>query len=181
MSLVQKMIGAATLNVNVYEQVEADESATSEAMIVVVLSSLAAGIGAIGGSGGVLAIVGAMILSLVGWVIWAFLSYLIGTKVLPEPTTQADVGQLLRTTGFAQSPGLLRVFGIIPFLGVLINFVVGVWMLIAMVIAVRQALDYKSTPRAIGVVVIGWLVFMVVTVGGALMLGLVAAGIGSIT
>ena len=91
-------------------------------------------------------------------VIWAYLAYFIGTKFLPEPQTEADLGQLLRTTGFSSSPGLIRILGIIPGLGTLIFTVASIWMLVAMVIAVRQALDYQSTWRAVGVCAIGWLI-----------------------
>ncbi len=97
-----------------------------------------------------------------GWFAWAFLIYVIGTKLLPEPQTHADVGQLLRTTGFSAAPGLLRVLGIIPLLGPVIMLIIAIWMLVAMIIAVRQALDYTSTWRAIGVSVIGWIVYMAI-------------------
>jgi hypothetical protein len=102
------------------------------------------------------------IVALVGWFIWAFLTYYIGTRLLPEPQTKADYGELLRTIGFSSSPGVLRVLGIIPMIGNIINFICGIWMLIAMVIAVRQALDYKSTWRAVGVCLIGWIVQLVI-------------------
>lgn len=91
-----------------------------------------------------------------------FLGYIIGTKLLPEPQTKADMGELLRTIGFSSSPGVLRIFGFIPFLGAIITFVSGIWMLVAMIIAVRQALDYKSTWRAIGVCVIGFIIYIIV-------------------
>jgi hypothetical protein len=94
--------------------------------------------------------------------VWAFLTYYIGTRLLPEPRTRADYGQLLRTIGFASAPGLIRVVGIIPGLGAIVFAVAGVWMLIAMVIAVRQALDYTSTWRAVGVCAIGWVVQSVI-------------------
>ena len=96
---------------------------------------------------------------------------MIGTKLLPQPQTQADIGQLLRTTGFAASPGLLRILTIIPGLGSIIGFVISVWMLATMVVAVRQALDYTSTLRAVGVCVIGWLLLVLVT---AVLMGMVA-------
>jgi len=102
--------------------------------------------------------------SLIGWFIWAGLTYLIGTKLLPEPETRADFGELLRTIGFSSSPGLIRVLGLVPGLTGIVFFVSGVWMLTAMIIAVRQALDYRSTLRAVGVCVIGWIVQAVVFV-----------------
>lgn len=173
MNLVNKMMAAARLDVNLYESVEADESATSQAMTVVVISALAAGLGSL--RGGMLAVVLSIVAALIGWVLWAGLSYFIGTKILPESRTDADLGQLLRTMGFAQSPGVFRVLGIIPFLGVLINLVVSVWMLVATVIAIRQALDYQSTGRAVGVAAIGFVVMMVVTFALSLV-GLVGAG-----
>ena len=156
-----RMIRAAKLDINLYEEVEADKDAMPQAMGVVVLSSLAAGVGSIGslGLGGIL--VGTLA-ALVGWYIWAWLTYFIGTRFLAEPQTEADLGQLLRTTGFSSSPGLIRVLGVIPGLGMVVVAVASIWMLVAMVIAVRQALDYTSTLRAVGVCVIGWIIQTVI-------------------
>jgi len=160
-SLVDRMVRAAKLDVNLYEEVEADKSAMGQAITVVVLSSVASGIGALGVLG-IQGLVLGTISALLGWFIWAFLVYIIGTKLLPEPQTKSDLGELLRTIGFSSTPGVLRVFGFIPLLGAIISLVASVWMLVAMIIAVRQALDYKSTWRAIGVCVIGFVVYLVV-------------------
>src|SRR3970040_974484 len=108
-SFVERVIGAAQLDVHTYEEVEADKGAIGQALAVVVLSSIAGGIGAAAGQGEaagmvVMAIV-FTIVDLIGWFIWAFLTYLIGTKLLPEPQTQSDMGELLRTTGFSAAPG----------------------------------------------------------------------------
>ena len=160
-SITDRMIRAAKLDVNLYEEVEADKGAMGQAMGVVVLSSVAAGIGTIGAMG-IQGLVLGTIAALLGWFIWAFLTYFIGTRLLPEPQTKADYGELLRTIGFSSSPGVLRVLGIIPMLGSILSFIFGIWMLVAMVIAVRQALDYKSTWRAVGVCLIGWIVQIVI-------------------
>lgn len=158
-SFTGRIVGAAKLSIATYEEVEADTTATGQAMGVVLLASVAAGIGSVGlGAGGLSNIVLGAIGSLIGWVIWAFMTYVIGTRLLPEPQTRADMGQLLRTLGFAQSPSLARVFVAIPVVGPLVLVFVSLWMLIAMVIAVRQALDYSSTWRAVGVVAIGWVI-----------------------
>jgi hypothetical protein len=156
-----RMIRAAKLDVNLYEEVEADKSTMRQAMGVVVLSSLAAGVGSIGsiGLGGILL---GTLAALGGWYIWAWLTYFIGTRFLAEPQTEADLGQLLRTTGFSSSPGLIRVLGVIPGVGTVVFAVASIWMLVAMVIAVRQALDYTSTFRAVGVCVIGWIIQTVI-------------------
>ena len=156
-SFTDRMIRAAKLDVNLYEEVEADKGAMGQAIGVVILSSVAAGIGTIGTTG-IKGLVLGTIVALAGWFIWAFMTYYIGTRLLPEPQTKADFGELLRTIGFSSSPGVLRVLGIIPMLGNILNFIIGIWMLVAMVIAVRQALDYKSTWRAVGVCLIGWIV-----------------------
>ena len=158
-----RIIRAVKLDAQLYEEVEADTGAMGQAMGVVVLSSMAAGVGsvAIGGLGGIL---GGAIAALTGWYVWAYLTYFIGTKFLPEPQTEADLGELLRTTGFSSSPGLIRVFGIIPGLAGPLFLVAQIWMLVAMVIAVRQALDYESTSRAVGVCVIGWIVQLLILV-----------------
>ncbi len=179
-SLTERMIGAARLDVATYEEVEADRTATGQALLVVVLSALAAGIGAVG-TAGTMGILGSVIGALLGWVIFAGLIWLIGTKLLPEPQTSADIGELLRTLGFASAPGLLRVLGIIPFVGVLVNLAVFVWLLATAVIAVRQALDYQSTGRAVGVCVIAILAYMAVAVGMTVVIGGASAVGGGLT
>ena len=159
---INRIIRACKLDVSLYEEVEADKSATFQAALVVILSSLAAGVGAL--SLGASNFLIAPILSLVSWYIWAYLIYFIGAKLFPEATTKSDHGELLRTIGFSSAPGLIRVFGFTPELMSITFIGGGIWMLIAMVIAVRQALDYQSTWRAIGVVVIGFLVQAVVLI-----------------
>ena len=159
---VDRIIRACKLDVSVYEEVEADKSATFQAAVVVVLSSIAAGIGSI--SLGATNFLMAPLLSLVSWYIWAYLIYLIGAKIFPEKNTKADHGELLRTIGFSSAPGLIRIFGFTPELMSITFIGAGIWMMVAMVIAVRQALDYESTWRAIGVVVIGFLVQAIVLI-----------------
>jgi len=159
-TFVQRMIGAAKLSVPTYEEVENDPGATGQALLVVVLSSLASGV-AFRGEGGAGFLAG-LIGALAGWVIWAFTTYIIGTRILRTPDTRADLGQLLRTIGFSQSPAILRVFAFLPFLNWIIVTVTGIWVLAAFVVAVRQALDYKSTGRAILVCLLGFVFYIVV-------------------
>jgi len=156
------MIRAAKLEVALYEKVETDKTALGQAMLVVVLHGVAAGIGSydeLGTTGLLLGTLG----QLVSWFVWALVTFLVGAKLLPERQTEADLGQLLRTIGFAASPGLLLALGIIPLIGAIISFVVQIWMLVAFVIAVRQALDYTSTVRTVVVCLIGWILMVVVT------------------
>jgi hypothetical protein len=156
-SFKDRIFRAAKLDVSLYEEVEADKGALGQSMEVVVLSSVAAGLASIStaGFGGILI---GTITALIGWFVWAYLTYFIGTKLLAEPQTKADPGELLRTIGFSSSPGLIRVLGIIPGLRWIVFLIGGIWMLVAMVIAVRQALDYQSTARALGVCIIGWII-----------------------
>jgi hypothetical protein len=156
-SFKDRLFGAAKLDVKIYEEIEADRGALNQAIGVVILSSIAAGVGAIGTAGGRGILIGTIV-ALITWFIWAYLTYIIGTKLLPEPQTKSDVGELLRTIGFSSSPGIIRILGIIPGLGGIVFFVAGIWMLVAMIVAVRQALDYQSTLRAVGVCFIGWIV-----------------------
>ena len=159
-TFAERFIGAARLKPAIYEEGEADKTATGQAMFVVALSSVASGIGLMGeGTGVILGTVAALL----GWVIWAVLIYVLGAKVFPQPQTQVDIGELLRTTGFAASPGVLRVLGVVPGLGVLILLVVSVWMLVAMMIAVRQALDFTSTGRALMVCSAGWVIIIIMS------------------
>ena len=159
---VDRMISAAKLDVRLYEEVEADKSALFQSMMVVVLSSVAAGIGVVG-KGGIAGLLAGAISALIFWLIWSYLTFIIGTRILPTQETRADYGELLRTIGFSSSPGLIRILGIIPGLTWIVSTVASIWMFIAMVIAVRQALDYTSTLRAVGVCVIGGVIYVVVS------------------
>lgn len=162
-SLIARMLGAAKLNVHTFEEVEADTTATKQAMTVVVLVALATGVGAIGKTGlvGVLYGLG---LALVGWVLWAWIIYLVGSKLLHTQSTHASWGQLARALGFAQSPGILKALSILPVVGGWIFLMVSLWQMVAMVIAVRQALDFTSTWRAVGVVAVAFLPYCILYV-----------------
>jgi hypothetical protein len=171
-SFLQRLIGAAALDSAIYEDVEADATANGQALVVVIVSSMAAGLGARGWGGTTFANVAFFgIVSLIGWAAWAILTFEIGARVLPQPQTRVDVGQLLRTTGFASTPGLLRVFGILPGVTAPVFVITAIWMLAAMVVAVRQALDFKSTGRAIAVCVLGWLLAGAFVIGIGLFFG----------
>jgi hypothetical protein len=160
-----RLVGAATLNVDVYEEVEADRTATIQALVIVLASSLAAGVGARGfGAGNPASAAVFSVIALVAWAAWAVMTYQIGVRVLPGPQTEADVGELLRTIGFATTPGLFRIFGLVPGVTTLVFAVTTVWMLLAMIVAVRQALDYTSTGRAVAVCGLGWTLAIVLAV-----------------
>ncbi len=160
--MLQRMIGAARLNVHTYEDVENDQTSTKQALLVVILVSIASGIGATAaGDNFIINFLLGMALGIIGWAIWAYITFFVGTKILSTPETHADWGQLARGTAFAQTPGLLRIFGIIPYIGGVIVLISAIWQLVAMVIAVRQCLDYQSTKRAIGVVLIGLIPYII--------------------
>jgi hypothetical protein len=153
-TFLRRVIGAATLDAATYEDVEADRTATSQALAVVVLSSLAAGIGARGSTSAAATLAffaRTSVIALMAWAGFALLTFEIGARILPAPETRTDVGELLRTLGFATAPGLIQIFGIFPGATVPIFSLAIVWALAASVMAVRQALDYDSTGRALAV------------------------------
>jgi len=160
--LADRMIRASKLDVSLYEEVEADKTATLQSMMVVVLSSLAAGIG-VARAGGIIGLLTGTLTALVFWLIWSYLIYIIGTRLLPARHTHADYGELLRTIGFASSPGIIRILGIIPGLAWISSTAASIWMFITMIIAVRQALDYTSTARAFGVCAVGGIIYIAVS------------------
>lgn len=155
-SLVQRMKGAAFIDVETYEEVEADRGATGQAAAVVAMVAVAQAIGS--SSGGLFNIVGAALGTLVGWLVWAGITYLIGDKLFKGTATW---GELLRTLGFAQSPGVLAVFAIVPVLGWFVSIALFFWILVAGVVAVRQALDF-GTGKAVATVILGWMVLVVI-------------------
>ena len=150
--LVERMIAAAKLDIHLYEEVEADADATSQAALVVGLVAVASAIG--GAGAGAPGFFGGLIAAFVGWLAWSGITYLIGDKLLGGTATW---GELLRTIGFAQSPGILYVLAIVPLVGGLVRVIVLVWLLVAGIIAIRQALDF-STGKAILTALLGWVV-----------------------
>ena len=169
---VMRLIGALALDPVTYEEVEADRSATGQALLVVVLSSIGAGIGARGlGSGTPQSMVFISAVSLIAWAAWALLTYQIGVRLMPEADTRSDLGEMLRTIGFAAAPGMLRIFGVVPGAAAPAFVITAIWMLAAMIVAVRQALDYKSTARAVAVCGVGWALAIAIAVGLGLVFG----------
>ena len=172
-TFAHRLMGASVFDVDTYEEVEADRTATTQALVVVLASSLAGGIGVSGfihdGRPIVEGIFVWSAISLIAWASWALLVFEIGGRLLPEPDTRVDVGELLRTIGFASAPGMLRVFGVVPDFALPVFALTTAWMLVAMVVAVRQALDYKSTARAVGVCTLGLALALLVVFGFSLL------------
>jgi hypothetical protein len=158
MTFVYRVMGSAVLSTATYEEIENNKGATSQALVVVLLASLAAGVG-LGGlePGHALSFAFISSLALMTWAIWSVVIFELGGRLMPEPQTKADVGELLRTLGFAATPGFFQVFGAVPGLRGPLFALTSVWMLAAMVVAVRQALDYSTIGRAVAVCTIGWL------------------------
>ena len=170
-TFLQRAIGALALDAAIYEEVEADPGATGQAMFVVLLSSLAMGIGARGLGGGVSTIAVFGVIALVTWAAWALLMFEIGVRLLPGRQTRSSPYELLRTIGFAATPGCAAVLGAVP--GITLSVLAGtwIWMLLAMVVAVRQALDYETTGRAVAVVLLGWVLALVMAIGLGIVFG----------
>lgn len=174
-SLIERMKGAAMLDASVYEEVEADRSATGQAAAVVAIVAVCGAIGSYshGGKG----VIGAIIAAFIGWLLWAGLTYLIGTKLFGGT---ADMGEMLRTLGFAQSPGVLNILGFIPVLGWLVGLVVWLWTLVAAVIAIRQALDFDTGKAVATAVIAGLIVLVVMAAIAAFFIG-TALAVGAVT
>jgi hypothetical protein len=176
----RRVLGAALLDVGTYEEVEADRTATGQAMAVVVFSSLAAGIGARGLAGAAETLrffVEGTVIALIAWATWALVMFEIGARLLPVRETRVDIGELLRTLGFAAAPGLLQVLGAVIPGGAAPVFALAIlWTLAATVVAVRQALDFSSTGRALAVCGLGWLLSLAIAVTLGLVLGPALSG-----
>jgi hypothetical protein len=169
MTFGDRVIGAMKLDANAFEDVERDTTAIGQSVGVIALAAVASGIGTIY-RGGLTGIVGGVVGSIIGFLIWSLIVWLVGTKVMPEPATKADYPETFRVLGFAAAPGLasvLMIIGIIPILGTFVAFLIwmaiSVWQIAAMVVAVRQVLDYSTTGKAIVVVLIGFAINLIVT------------------
>jgi len=159
--LVNRMIGASRLDVHTYEDIERDQGATGQALLVVVLAAIANGIGALGQEDAGRGLIGGIIAGVLGWFVFAVIAYFVGSTLFATGETSATIGQLLRTLGFARAPQLLTVVGFIPVLGWLVVLVASIWSLVASIIALRQALDF-TTGRAIGTGIVAAIVNVVI-------------------
>jgi Yip1 domain len=162
MTFGDRVVGAMKLDPNAFEDVERDPTAIGQSVGVIVLAAVAAGIGNIYW-GGLTGIVRGAIGSIIGFLVWSLIIWLVGTKAMPEPTTKADYPETFRVLGFAAAPGLASVITIIPILGWILMFAIWAWQIAAMVIAVRQVLDYSTTGKAIVVVLIGFAINIAVS------------------
>ena len=169
-SFVKRILCASLLHADTYEEVEADRTAIWQAALIVLLSSLSIGVGSFS-NGGVSGILWTTVVMFVSWILWACVSCAIGVGLLATPETESDPGELLRTIGFASSPGLLGVLGLIPGLHPWALLVIVAWMLASMIVAIRQALDYCSTWRAILVCALTSPLAVIPLVGVLLMTG----------
>ena len=157
--LLRRMLGAARLHADTYEEVEADRSSIRQAALIVLLSCAAIGVASFiqGSAAGVpqgrlgLQVALSVLLPLVVWVGGSAFAFMVGASFLRGPQTETDFAEVLRTTGFAFTPGLLRVFAWVPppTLGLAIDLVACLWVVVAGVVAIRQALDF-TTARAVG-------------------------------
>ena len=170
-SLLDRMRGAALLDVATYEEVEHDQTATGQAAVVVSIAAVASAIGAYALGPRIMIV--SIIMAFVGWFIWAGVTYLIGTRVFNGTATW---GELLRTIGFAQTPNVLLILGVIPFLGVLIAWIAAIWTIITGVVAIRQALDL-DTGKAVITAILSWLAIAFVT----FLLGILGFGLTGIS
>ena len=153
---LNRLLRSAKIDPEVFNEVQKDKSATLSAAIVVLLSSLAAGIGATSlGAGNFIL---APIFSLISWFVWAYIVYFVGVKLFPEPKTKTTQFALLRAIGFSSAPGIIRIFGFNESLMTVTFVGSAFWMFACMVVAVRETLDYKSLWKALGVVIISWFV-----------------------
>lgn len=189
--MLERILGVFKLDVATFELIEHDESATTQAAIVVglvgLLSAIGAAIGAVVANNALSTIgsqlgsdfelpmaiptlspVGAFLNALIGafvaWLLWSALTYFIGTRLFEG---QANMGEMLRVIGYAQAPRLLSVLGFIPCIGALLSLAGWLWALVATFVAVRQGLDIDNGKTALTVI----LSFVVVIVVNIFVLG----------
>jgi hypothetical protein len=163
---IRRVIGALGFDRGVYEDIEADPAALPQALLVVVLAGIGAGIGTAGiGDAAPTTIAVIAAASVVAWLGWALLVYQVGGRILAEPGTSVDLGQVLRTLGFAAAPGMFRAFEVLGGTRWLVLPLTAVWMVVAMTVAIRQAFDYGALSRAVAVSLLGWGLLVIVGAG----------------
>lgn len=180
--MLERIIGVFKLDTQVFAEIEADQTATTQAAIVVtivaVLSAIGGGINAAinvstgsGASFSIGSILFPLIWAFISWGVWSAVTFFVGTKLFGG---EADMGEMLRVIGFSQAPMMLQ---IIPCIGGIVG---AIWALVAGVIAVREGLDFDMG-KAIGTVIIGWIIVFVLNMILLSVLGIGAVGLGALT
>ncbi|MEJ2168196.1 MAG: YIP1 family protein [Desulfobacterales bacterium] len=169
---LERLLRAARLDASLYEEVAADAGAMNQALIVVFIYAMAVAFGSFGRAGTTGINIG-MITTLLGWYVWAFMAYIVGARILPEAETKIERKAVVRAMGFASAPGLARLLGFVPGLGTVAVLAASIWMIAAATVALRQALNFKSTSRALAVSIISWIL-------GALVQGLLYVSLFSV-
>lgn len=174
--MIQRMIGAAFFNRQTYEEIEQDQGALGQAIAVVLFVTLCGIIGgAVSGLFGdvsavkiIVGAIGGLVFGIIRWALWVTVMYWVGGRMLRTSDTQTSWGELGRVMGFAYTPGVLSVLVFIPGIGPLFPFIGFCWTLAAVIVAVRQAMDFESIGRAIGVVllsaVIGFIPWIIIKI-----------------
>lgn len=149
--LLRRMLRAARLDSHVYEEVEAEPRSLSQAFIVVLLAAAAGGAASALSGRSFERILVDVLEPLTLWLVGSVFTYMVGATFFRGPETSTDYAEVLRTTGFAFTPGLLRLAGGLPWpeAATAVTYFADLWMVVAGIVSVRQALDF-TTLRAIG-------------------------------
>jgi hypothetical protein len=164
--MLDRIMRIVKLDFSVFKEIESDPSATTQAAIIVAVASVLSAVGsAVGAQNPGTSFLSEILTGLIGWVVWAYVSYFVGRVLFQSKGT---FNNMLRVVGYANAPRLLGILGIIPCVGWIGSLAGAVLALIAGVLAVREGLDLDNT-KAIIVTVIGWAALMI--------LGMIIAGI----
>ena len=186
--MIQRMMGAAMFNADTYEEIEADPGAIGQAIGVVILVTICGIVGGVidgllggaGASGIIWGLIAGLVFGILRWAIWVSVLSLVGGMMLRTSNTQTSWAEIGRVVGFAYTPGVLSIFSFVPFIGWLFPVVAFVWTLAAVTLAVRQALDFESTGRAILVVLVAAVVGFIPWIIVVLLQTAILAGTGGV-
>jgi hypothetical protein len=192
-ALVDRMIRASKGDANLYEEVERDETATQQAAIVVGIVAVAAAIGAalsavmapssvtvgqqtvaVPRQGPIGAFIIALVGAYVGWLIWSYVTYFVGTRMFGGTATP---GEMLRTIGFAQSPRVLGILAFIPVVGGLLTLALFIWSIYLGFVAVRQGLNLDTQKSIFTIIISAIVTFVASIVIGVILAPLALIGV----
>jgi hypothetical protein len=167
--MVERIMRAIRLDSTVYREIAEDQNAMSEAAIIVVIVAIMSAIGRAIGSGNFFLnlIITLLTAILVNWILWAILTYFVGTAFFRGRT---DIPEMMRVLGYANAPNLLGIFGFIPCVGWIFALLGAILAFIAGFLAVREAMEF-DTGSAIVTVLISWLISIVISFGISLLIG----------
>ena len=155
-ALFQRMLRAARMDAQLFEEIVSDPTLQGQSVWVVAIFAMATAFGTFTLISGTAVNIG-LLTTMIGWYIWAFSVFYIGTRILKGDSAPPDRKTIMRVMAFACAPGIFRLLGLIPKTTTLVFIVTSLWMLATAVFGLKKVFPQRSTFKISVVTVVTWI------------------------